>query len=69
MFTDRPAVVIFTAPFGEEAPVVRGKKMAHHGGITLETQVSPGAVEFEGVGNIMLSPDQPYQSRTIYKMN
>lgn len=69
MYTDRPAVVIFTAQFGDEGPEVRGKKMINHGGLTLETQVSPGAVEFEGFGDIVLQPGTPYQSRTIYKIN
>ncbi|MEI5995320.1 aldose epimerase family protein [Candidatus Enterococcus mansonii] len=68
MYTDRPAVVIFTAQFGEEGPELRGNKLVNHGGITLETQVSPGAVEFEGFGDIVLYPKTPYQSRTIYKI-
>lgn len=68
MYTDRPAVVIFTAQF-EEGPEIRGKKLVHHGGITLETQVSPGAVEFDGFGDIVLYPETTYQSRTMYKIN
>ncbi|MFD1900119.1 aldose epimerase family protein [Enterococcus termitis] len=69
MYTDRPAVVIFTAQFGEDGPVVRGEQLANHGGITLETQVSPGAIEFEGFGDIILYPDTPFKSRTIFKIN
>lgn len=69
MYTDRPAVVIFTAQFGNDGPEVRGKKLVHHGGVTLETQVSPGAVEFEGFGDIVLYPKTTYQSRTVYKIN
>lgn len=69
MYTDRPTVVIFTAQFGDEGPEIRGEKLVNHGGITLETQVSPGAVEFEGFGDIILYPETPYQSRTIYKMS
>lgn len=69
MYTDRPAVVIFTAQFGDEGPEVRGEKMCHHGALTLETQVSPGACEFEEFGTIILYPETPYQSRTIYKIN
>jgi len=68
MYTDRPAVVIFTAQFGDNGPEVRGQKLVSHGGITLETQVSPGAVEFEGLGDIILRPETPYQSRTIFKI-
>ncbi|OTN86393.1 galactose mutarotase [Enterococcus sp. 7E2_DIV0204] len=68
MYTDRPAVVIFTAQFGDNGPEVRGQKLVSHGGITLETQVSPGAVEFEGFGDIQLRPENPYQSRTLFKI-
>ncbi|WP_176332566.1 aldose epimerase family protein [Candidatus Enterococcus lemimoniae] len=68
MYTDRPAVVIFTAQFGDNGPEVRGQKLVSHGGITLETQVSPGAVEFEGFGDILLRPENPYQSRTLFKI-
>lgn len=69
MYTDRPAVVIFTAQFGEAGPEVRGQKLVNHGGLTLETQVSPGAVEFEGFGDIVLSPETTFNSRTIFKIN
>ena len=35
-------MVIFTANFGPETPEMRGRKLAHHGGITFETQTAPG---------------------------
>lgn len=69
MYTDRPSVVIFTAQFEEAGPEVRGKKLVNHGGLTLETQVSPGALEFEGFGDIVLHPEIPYKSRTVFKIN
>lgn len=68
MYTDQPAVVIFTAQFGENGPEVRGKKLVNHGGLTLETQVSPGAIEFEDFGEIILYPENAYKSRTIFKI-
>lgn len=68
MTTTEPAVVIFTAQFGEDAPIMRGEQMAHHGGITLETQVMPGAVEYEGFGNIEVAPNEGYTSSTTYKI-
>ncbi|MBO0472003.1 galactose mutarotase [Enterococcus sp. DIV0242_7C1] len=68
MYTDRPAVVVFTAQFGENSPEMRGTKMVSHGGIALETQVSPGAGVFDGFGDISLYPDRPFHSRTIYKI-
>ncbi len=36
--TDASSMVIFTANFGPETPEMRGRKLAHHGGITFETQ-------------------------------
>lgn len=69
MYTDRPAVVIFTAQFGDAGPEIRGNKLVHHGGLTLEAQVSPGAVEFDEFGDIVLYPENTYKSRTMYKIN
>ena len=68
MTTTEPSVVIFTAQFGESAPIMRGQKLAQHGGITLETQVLPGAVEFEGFGTIILQPSDRFTSETVYKV-
>ncbi|KAF1298338.1 galactose mutarotase [Enterococcus sp. JM4C] len=68
MTTTEPSVVIFTAQFGEKAPIMRGEKLAQHGGITLETQVMPGAIEFEGFGDIVLQPTETFTSETVYKV-
>jgi aldose 1-epimerase len=68
LYTDQPAVVIFTGHFGSAGPVVSGGKMINHGGITLETQVSPGAVEFDELGSIILRPEEVFKSKTIYKI-
>ena len=68
MYTDRPAVVVFTAQFGEASPEMRGTKMISHGGIALETQVSPGAGDFTGFGDTSLYPEIPFHSRTVYKI-
>lgn len=67
MLTDEPSVVIFTAQFGSPVPM-RGKTLAFHGGITLETQVLPGAVEFAGFGDIVLRPEDTFESTTIFKI-
>lgn len=66
MTTDEPAVVIFTAQFGE-TPEMRGEKLAYRGGITLETQVMPGALEY-GFGDIVLQPEDTFTSSTTYKI-
>lgn len=69
MYTDQPAVVIFTAQFGAETPKMRGQQLINHGGLTLETQVSPGAVEFDDFGNIRLNPETSFHSQTKFKIN
>ena len=47
--TDASSVVIFTANFGTETPEMRNRKLAHHGGITFETQTAPGAERFSAL--------------------
>lgn len=68
MYTDQPAVVIFTAQFGSDTPEMRGQQLMNHGGVTLETQVSPGAVEFDDFGNIFLEPETVFHSQTTFKI-
>lgn len=69
MTTTEPSVVIFTANFGENTPEMRGQKLANHGGITLETQVMPGAVEYEGFCDIILPPEAVFASTTRFKVS
>ncbi|MBL1229181.1 galactose mutarotase [Enterococcus sp. BWB1-3] len=68
VFTDRSAVVIFTANFSGEGPIMQGEKMVDHGGITFETQEAPGAEHFSEFGDITLRPEKAYYSSTIYKI-
>lgn len=69
MYTDQPAVVIFTAQFGAHTPEMRGQQLVNQGGLTLETQVSPGAIEFEDFGSICLDPGTSFHSQTRFKIN
>ncbi len=69
VYTDRPAIVIFTANFGDRGVEYRGQRQVHHGGITFETQVSPGSQQIPELGDITLKADQPYQSTTVYQLN
>jgi aldose 1-epimerase len=66
MATNQPSVVIFTANFGDNTPVVRGKKLAHQGALTFETQVAPGAERQPEFGNITLEPGQTYHNHTTF---
>lgn len=67
--TDSSSVVIFTANFGEDGPMMQGKQLAHHGGITFETQVAPGAEQFPEFGFIKLPANTPFETITEYKIN
>ncbi len=64
--TDRPSIVIFTANFGELGTIFRGKRQIHHGGITFETQISPGSQQIQELGDITLKAGEEYRSTTIY---
>lgn len=64
--TNEPSIVIFTAQF-DSLPDMHGKKLAYHGGVTLETQVSPGAIE-HGFGDIVLPAHKVFQSQTTFKV-
>lgn len=68
MVTDQDTVVVFTANFGDGGRVMGGKNLVNHGGITLEAQAAPGAVEFADFGDIVLRPEQTYQAKTTYRI-
>lgn len=68
MTTDLPSVVIFTANFGEEGVPMRGTKIGNHGGVTLETQVPPGALEMDGLGEVILRPATDFHTQTTFKI-
>lgn len=67
--TDSSSVVIFTANFGEDGPVMHGNKLTHHGGITFETQIAPGAEQFPAFGSIKLPANETFVTTTEYKIN
>ncbi|MCU5684936.1 galactose-1-epimerase [Bacillus wiedmannii] len=64
--TEEPSVVIFTANFGGNTPLMHGKQLANHGGITFETQVCPGAEQFSNFGDMVLRADSTYQTATEF---
>ncbi|MGX7030311.1 aldose epimerase family protein [Vagococcus zengguangii] len=67
MHTDEDAVVIFSANFGPDKED-GSEKITNFTGITLETQAAPGAIEFDGFGDIVLRPGQTYRSQTGFKV-
>ncbi|WP_338448382.1 aldose epimerase family protein [Niallia oryzisoli] len=68
VYTEEPTIVVYTANFVEGVPMMHGEKLIQHGGITFETQVAPGAIEFEDFGDIILLADEKYTSQTKYKI-
>ena len=68
MRTTEPAVVIFTANFGAKKIKMRNRNLINHGGITLETQVAPGAEKYHDFGNIQLNTNEKYRSKTVYQL-
>ena len=67
MMTDEDAVVIFTGNFGPDK-TDGSQKIRNFTGVTLETQASPGAIEFKNFGDIILRPNQNYHSQTRFKV-
>lgn len=64
--TDRDAVVIFTANFGE-IPMFEEGNVDFHGAVAIETQNLPDAINNEGFGDTILRPETPFDSTTTYE--
>ncbi|MEG0294405.1 aldose epimerase family protein [Enterococcus sp.] len=68
LYTDQPSVVVYTTNQLNAPVSMRGSTQVQHGGITLETQGLPDAINHEGFGNIILDPASDYQSTTIFEL-
>ncbi|MBZ6010476.1 galactose-1-epimerase [Leuconostoc gelidum] len=70
MRTTAPSVVVFTANFGDDYQLpMRQEQLINHGGITLETQVAPGAEKYPAFGNIVLPANEVYQATTRFDID
>ncbi|MGM9903386.1 galactose mutarotase [Enterococcus sp. 10A9_DIV0425] len=67
--TDAPSIVVFTANFGEDTPEMHGARLSHHGGITFETQIAPGAEQFPSFGTMALAPETVFETTTEFKID
>ncbi|WP_208559258.1 aldose epimerase family protein [Marinilactibacillus kalidii] len=67
MHTDENSVVIYTHNAEMDAFSIQGEPARQYAGITLETQALPDAVNHDGFGNIVLQPNETYQSETVYR--
>lgn len=68
LYTDSPAVVIYTTNIGDGQLDMFGQTVSQHGGITLETQYLPDAINHQGFGSIILEPNQTFKGTTIFKL-
>jgi len=65
--TTREAVIVFSTTGMDEDYFINGKKMCSHLGIALETQELPDAVHHKHFQSIVLEPNKPHISQTIYR--
>ncbi|CDQ20128.1 aldose 1-epimerase [Halobacillus karajensis] len=65
--TDQPGVVVYTSNNLPEGKALVEGKTRKHSGICIETQSSPASLHEEGFPEIVLSPDEPYHRRTVFK--
>lgn len=68
LYTDRPAVVAYTTNMLKASVPMRNSHQVKHGGITLETQALPDAINQEGFGSIVLEVEEPFVSTTIFEI-
>lgn len=68
LYTDQPSVVVYTTNQLNQPVPMRGSSQVQHGGITLETQGLPDAINHEGFGNIILDPAKDFESTTIFEV-
>ena len=69
MRTDSDTVVVYTTNMGPQTWEMFGKTVSKHGGITLETQILPDAINHEGFGSIVLAPGETFKATTIYQIH
>lgn len=65
--TDRDAVVIFTSNFGDPVVFEKGP-LNFHGAVAIETQNMPDAMNHLGFGNVLLTPEETFESTTTYEI-
>lgn len=68
MTTDRQCVVIYTIGHWAEGMETSTGKLVYGGAVTLEAQQPPGSEQDEKLPSIVLKKEQPFVSRTSYKI-
>ncbi|MBP3039578.1 galactose mutarotase [Bacillaceae bacterium Marseille-Q3522] len=66
-YTDRNAVVVYTANQMDGSYCLQDAPVKPHIGITFETQNLPGSLYHQEFGNILLHPGEKFHSITVYR--
>ncbi|WP_217586505.1 aldose epimerase family protein [Lentibacillus saliphilus] len=67
--TNQPGAVMYTANALEEVLVLNGGPGRKHLGVCFETQAHPAALHYDGFPSIMISPDEPYKTETVFSFS
>lgn len=65
-FTDQPGLQLYVANQDMEQPGKEGKSYPSHSSVCLETQHFPDAINHDNFPSIVLHPDLPFRSKTLY---
>lgn len=65
-FTDQPGLQVYAANQPLGLPGKGGKKYESRSSVCLETQHFPDAINHDNFPSIVLKPDEPFRSKTLY---
>ena len=65
-FTDQPGMQLYVANQPIEVTGKNGTQYARHTSVCLETQHFPDAINHDNFPSIVLTPDEPFRSKTLY---
>lgn len=65
-FTDQPGLQLYVANQEMALPGKDGMRYGSHTSVCLETQHFPDAINHENFPSIVLTPDEPFRSKTLY---
>lgn len=65
-FTDQPGIQLYVANGANPIPGKDGKIYKSHTSVCLETQHFPDAINHENFPSIVLTPHEPFRSKTLY---
>ncbi|UUX34452.1 aldose epimerase family protein [Fundicoccus culcitae] len=66
--TSSPCIVVYTSQVVDQPIAIWGQAIKKYGGITLETQMEPDAINHTNFHDISLYPDQTFHAWTEYQL-